>query len=386
MNKLIFGVFIGFAVVLLIALTSVFGISFVLYLGTAIAGIIVAIVLFLLISPLLKEQLLHDPNDPKKLGMFVQVGTGRAVAIDWGGNYADHIDGDDKGPKESTALFGLWMLYKQYVWRQLQLHVYVPFFTEPKTYDLPRYDVIEKDGKRVYEVVGKDNPRYRSNHVRTAPFTWSFEFAGTDIQTVPYTIKGSAQVVIDKTKVKEVLYLTESWNVLLDQALNSVTRSVVRAKVTIDMVIGAVEKNLWTDDAPSEKNTDGVTSLVAELVYQGLMKYRFDDQIGGEFAGKKLADLGIKILKIDITDFEDELTEVERLDLRSSVLGRQKGRARDLQGQGIAKEQEHMAAVLQSLDPDLRESILKNRAFVDAVNKGGSAETLIAALVGHLRK
>jgi regulator of protease activity HflC (stomatin/prohibitin superfamily) len=241
--------------------------------------------------------------------------------------------------------------------------------------------VKEDNGKRVYEVVAKGDPRYRSNHVRTAPFTWNFEFAGTDIQTVPYTVKGSAQVMIDKSKVKEALYLTESWNVLLDQALNSVTRSVVRGKVTIDMVIGAVEKELWSDTTSGQ-----ALPLVAELIYEGVLKYELQGPTGCGYAGNKLADLGIIVLKVDITDFEDELDPEERKRIRASALGRQEGRARDLTGQGIAKEQEHMAAVLAGLDPDLREAILKNRALVDAVNKGGSVETLVAALIGHLRK
>jgi hypothetical protein len=356
------------------------------YLAGATVGLLCAIIAFLAISPLLKDLLLHCPDDKGKKGMFVQVGDGRVVVIDFGGNFYYQIDGDLDYPVASTALFGLWMLYKRYIWKMTHLHVYVPFFTEPKTYDLPRYNVKEKNGKRIYEVIGETDLGYRSNHVRTAPFTWNFEFAGVDIQTVPFRVTGSAQVLIDKTKVREALYLVESWNVLLDQAVTSVTRSVVRSKVTIDMVIGAVEKNLWSKEKTEVDLEKEVAGLVAKLIYEGIRSYQFDDTIGAEFAGKKLADLGIIVLKVDITDFEDELTETERVKLRSSVLGRQEGRARDLTGQGIAQEQNHMAKILKDLDPDLREAILKNRAFVDAVNKGGSVETLIAALIGNLRK
>lgn len=356
------------------------------YLAIALAGVVLAIVIFLAVSPLLKDKLLHNPDHPEKLGMFLQVGTGRSIGIDFGGNYYYDINGDQNGPVSSSALLGLWMLYKQYIWNILHLHVYVPFFTEPKSYNLPRYNVKEKDGKRIYEVVGENDPGYRSNHVRTAPFTWNFEFAGVDIQTVPYEVTGSAQVMIDKTKVREALYLTESWNVLLDQALNSVTRSVVRSKVTIDMVIGVIEKDLWSDSKSEKEIEEDFTVQVADLIYKEMMNYKFDETIGGEFAGKKLSDLGIIILRIDITDFEDELTEAERIELRSSVLGRQKGRARDLVGQGVANEQKHISNVLAELKPELSDSILKNRALVDAVSKGGSVETLLTALISNLRK
>ncbi|MCA9362103.1 hypothetical protein KC906_01890 [Candidatus Kaiserbacteria bacterium] len=354
--------------------------------GAAVVAILIAITAFLLISPLLKDRLLHDPNDPDKIGMFVKVGTGRSVAIDFGGNYYYDIDGDQDGPKVSSALFGLWMLYKQYIWNTLHLHVYVPYFTVPKTYDLPRYRVREEDGKRIYKVVSETDEGYYSNHVRTAPFTWNFEFAGADIETIPYTVKGSAQVMIDKEKVREALYLTESWNVLLDQALNSVTRTVVRSKVTIDEVVGAIQKTLWAKPKPKETTAEEIASLVANLIFEGVKGYKFDESAPGEFAGKKLADLGIIVLRVDITDFEDELSEKEREQLRASALGRQEGRARDLAGQGIAKEQAHMATVLKKLEPDLREAILSNRALVDAVDKGGSVETLITALIGNMRK
>lgn len=348
----------------------------------ALAAMVITILTFFLISPLLKERLLHDAANKEKIGMFVKVGNGRSVAIDFGGNFSYDIDGDKNGFVESNV--GVWNMYKRYIWNTTGYHVYVPYFTEPKTYDLPRYDVKEKDGKRIYVVVKEDDPRYRSNHVRTAPFTWNFEFAGADIQTVPYTVKGSAQVVIDKSKVKEALYMTESWNVLLDQALNSVTRSVVRSKVNIDMVIGAVEKELWSDPNSESGVPMSVGVVVAELIHDGIMEYQFDDSVGGDFAGKKLSDLGINVLKIDITDFEDELTDPERVRIRASALGRQEGRSRDLTGQGIANEQAHMAAVLKELEPDLRQAILKNRAFVDAVTKGGSVESLITALTGKL--
>lgn len=390
MSKLHLGV--GLIIFALVALMAAMGVTFPFYILVVIAGIIAAIVLFLAVSPLFKEQLLHDPSKPDKTGMFVQVGTGHSVAIDWGGNFAYAIDGDvdnyvDASKDKLAGYIPGWMLYKWYVWKLLKLHVYVPFLNEPKTYDLfPRYKPVTTPGVRDYELVPETSPSYRSNHVRTSPFTWIFKYTGIDIQTVPFMVTGSAQVVIDRNKVKEALYISESWNILLDQAIFSVTREMMTSELNIDMVLGSVSKNLWDEGKAA---TQGIKENLAVKIFKGIKQFELEKplEINGVKVDKpKLSDLGIEVLSFGINDFHDELTPDEKIKLRSTVLARQEGRARDLAGQGIAKEQEHMATVLKGLDPDLRESILKNRAFVDAVNKGGSVETLIAALVGNLRK
>lgn len=386
------GVLITSIVTIIITLTGSVIPGYVWFTLAAITGVPAGIIIFLLVSPLFKEQLLHDPDNPDKLGMFVEVGTGRSVAIDYGNSFYVAIDGDLNAPYpipidvekgKSSWLSRLWMLYRSYIWWATKLHVYVPFFTEPKTYDLfPRYKPVTIDGKRDYVPVEKNDDGYRSNHVRTSPFTWIFKFTGVDLQTVPFTVIGSIQMLIDKEKVKEALYVAESWNILLDQAIYAVIRAIVLSKLNIDMVLGTVNKDLWADQT-SASGAEAYTDMVAKLIFEGLMGYRFKKPIvidGREIAEPSLADLGIKALRVDITDFKDELTEDERAKLRSPVLGRQEGRARDLSAQGIAQEQRHMAAVLKELDPDLRESILSNRALVDAVSKGGTVETLLTSL------
>lgn len=391
---LIVGVLVTSIVTIIVSLMDSTIPGYVWFALTAIAGVPAGVTIFLLVSPLLKERLLHDPDSPDKLGMFVEVGTGRSVAIDYGNSFYVAIDGDQNGPypidsETSSLLSRLWMLYRSYIWWATKLHVYVPFFTEPKTYDLfPRYKPVTIDGKRDYVPVEKSDSGYRSNHVRTSPFTWIFKYTGIDLQTIPFTVVGSVQVLIDKTKVKEALYVAESWNILLDQAIYSVIRAIVLSKLNIDMVLGTVSKELWANQSNASE-TEAYTDMVAKLIFEGLMEYRFKKPIvvdGEEIAEPSLADLGIKGLRVDITDFKDELTEDERAKLRSPVLGRQEGRARDLNAQGIAQEQRHMADVLKELDPDLRESILSNRALVDAVSKGGTIETLLTSLTKKFLK
>lgn len=341
-----------------------------------VTGIILGIVILLTISPLLKNVLLHDPDRPKKPGLFVQVDTGRAVAIDFGGTYYYKIKGESE-PVHSNALFGLWMLYKKYIWITTKLHVFVPFFTQPKSYDLPRYEVNSVDGKRKYSVIEKGTDGYRSNHVRFAPFTWYFEYAGAEIQTIPFLIKGSAQVLIPFEKVQDSLYLTESWNVLLDQALSSVIRSVVRGQVTLDMVIGSIAKDIWEVESPPAKDTD---QIVASLIQKGIKDYKFDGEIGqGEFAGKKLSDLGPLVLRVDITDFEDELEPAEKMQLRAAAIGRQSGRSKDLDGQGVANAQKHLRDV--HADGSEASKLIVNADALVRAAAAGNLDALLASFI-----
>jgi hypothetical protein len=364
------------------------------YFLAALGGVFVAIILFLAASPLLKKSLTHNPNTKDQLGLFVEVGTGKGVAIDFGGNFYYSIIGGElndygdgvlqEGPVPSDALFGLWMLYKRYIWWATKLHVYVPFFTVPKSYDLPRYDVIERDGKRVYRVIDEGNPKYRSNHVRVAPFTWYFEFAGAEIQTVPFMIKGSAQVRIDSKKIVEALYLTESWNVLLDQALNATIRSVVRSEATLDLVIGSVNKDIWVEKAPEPELSNKITAQVLKRLSEYEFQDHVDDGITDAFAGKKLADLGLLIFKVDITDFEyDGLSIEEMKGLRAAILGRQKGRAIDQEGQGTAAAQQKLVEVLAS-NPEMAKIISGNEALVRAA-AAGNLDALLAAFIQKTR-
>ncbi len=343
----------------------------------AISGIGVIGIIFVLLSPFFKDTLTFDPNNPNKFSIFVRVGNGRMVTIDFGGSFYYAIDGDVDGPVSST---GIWGAYRVYVWEITRLHPYFPYLTVPFTYNLPRYDVKEENGKRVYRMIDEKSPRYRTDHVRTAPFTWNFEFAGVEIQRIPFLIKGSAQVRIDKSKIREALYLTESWNVLLDQALASVTRSVARSETDLDMIIGRVEPELWKN---AERGGDAY-SLVTEAIMNRILTYRFDPSTTDTFSNKSLSDLGIIILKIDITDFEDELPETEKSKLRAGAIGRETGRGKALDQKGVAEGQR---AIVEAHGDGGGASaeIIKADALVRA-SEAGQLGVLITALTESLRK
>ncbi len=345
---------------------------------TAIGAFSSAIGVFAIVSPIFKDVLLHNPDYPGRIGMYVKVGTSRNVSIDFGNTFYYSIDGDDYERRPVPAHFLPWYLYKQYIMLTTRYHVYLPFLTEPKSYDLtPRRRLASDDGgKVVYELIREGDKGFRSNHVRTAPTTWLFRYGGAEIEKLPFAIQGSLQISINKNKVRDALYLTESWNVLLNQALNSVIVAVVRTEINIDMVLGKISQNLW-DEPPKKSNLYG---FVAKLIYEALMDYHFSDKAGDEHAGKTLADLAITIYRVDITDIDDELSPQERTGLRASTLGREQGRARHLNDQGIALGQESMLEVLKD-NTDLAKDLLKSRAYVDALEKANTLEALFASLI-----
>ena len=124
-------------------------------------GMLLGLAALGLVSVLYKDRFAHDPNRPKKLAWMVKVSQNRSVVINRGGR-PTHVLRGDEGPASSSALFGLWMVYKIYVMKVTGYHVYFPFFTEPTIYDLPRYNVREEGGKKVFDVVNENSAGYRA--------------------------------------------------------------------------------------------------------------------------------------------------------------------------------------------------------------------------------
>ena len=62
---------------------------------------------------------------------------------------------------------------------------------------------------------------------------------------------GSAQVSIDENKIREALFQTKSWNILLDMALKAVVRSTLRSQISVDVALGVVG-----DDLKAEGNVE----------------------------------------------------------------------------------------------------------------------------------
>lgn len=285
-------------------------------------GILLGLVLLGLISVFYKDWIAHDPSRPWKLAWMVKVPRNRSVVIQRGGRPM-HVLRGDEDPVPSSALFGLWMTYKAYVMSVTGYHVYFPFFTGPTVYAVPRYEVKEEEGKKKFFVIDEDSPGYLSNHVRTELTTWYFEYSGAEVQKIPFTIKGSVQIVIPRGKEEDALYKTDSWNVLLDQALNSVIRSVVRGELTLEMVIGGVENDLW-ETAPSAGD---VYMQAATLIQHRLVTYAID--------GMPLSDI-VEIKRVDIIDFADELSTEESKLLRSAVLAKEVAKGDELKGRAKA--------------------------------------------------
>lgn len=337
-------------------------------LGFALIGTLLTLVIFALISVFFKDTFAHDPNGEKWYAFMVKVPLHHTVIIQKGGRPThvlrggpipkkdkhledepavdddDLADGYDRKdpyqngnglPVKSNALFGLWMLYKSFIMNVTGYHVFFPFFYAPSTYALPRYIVREEDGKKIFTVYED-----RSNHIRNEIFTWYFEYTGAEIEKVPFTIKGSAQVRIQRFKEGAALFKTDSWNVLLDQALNSVVRGLVRKKLALRDVIGGVDDELW--DTKKEDRPD-VYREVAQDILNELLGYAIgaedkdgDGTVDADSRQVKLIDLGINIERIDIIDFEDELSPDERKLIRAAVLAKEEAKGDVLKGRAEA--------------------------------------------------
>lgn len=318
-------------------------------------GMLLGLAALGLVSVLYKDRFAHDPNRPKKLAWMVKVSQNRSVVINRGGR-PTHVLRGDEGPASSSALFGLWMVYKIYVMKVTGYHVYFPFFTEPTIYDLPRYNVREEGGKKVFDVVNENSAGYRSNHVRTELTTWYFEYSGTEIQKIPFIVKGSVQIKITRGREIDALYMTDSWNVLLDQALNSVIRSVVRRDMTLDMVIGGINNDIWK----TQTSTGDAYEQAANLIMERLKQYDID--------GVKLEDIGIEIEHVDIIDFEDQLSPDEAKSLRAASIKKEEAKGLELTGRAEAANLERKGKA------EAKVITIKGKAEAGAIRARGEAD------------
>lgn len=303
----------------------------VMRISLAFLGILLGIIVILLIAPLFKEQLTNDPQYPQKGALFTIVEPSRAKLIMRGGNVVNVVRGDRHKetfpPTLADSANVLWWFYKLYVYHFFGMHVIgIPTIQYIHTYKLPRYRMREENGKKIFTPVEPYDAGYRTDHIRNDLTTWYFQFAGAEIGTVSFTIQGSVQIQVNPGREPEALFETDAWNVLLDQALNSVIRGVVRSEVTIDQVIGIVARKIW-DDEPDPGRA--IYGQVQQKILDALLLYKILGQTLKEV-------IGLEIVRVDIIDFIPELTPEELASLRAPALKRQIARGRALEGQGEA--------------------------------------------------
>lgn len=355
----------------------------------------------------------HDPNHRTAVRILVEVDENRSVVIERGGNPLRIIHGG-ADPKD-TLTFEEWerrtsldesdsdyfdpekpficvlqdvrspilgeLLYKAFRWYELYifeatgLYAYVPLFTKPKVIPLPRYNVKPKDGRNVYTVVEEDDPGYYTNHVRTSITTWYFEYKGVDIQGIPFEITGSLQYSIDRRKVRQALYKTDAWNVLLDQSAITVIRSTVRSRASIDRVLGKVGKDIWAD--PRRTSRDLFDQLATEVL-QNMQDFKYDVEVSRENPDGtiKLEDVGIDVHKVMFNDFEPDLSPEELLELRAPALKQRVARGIEAEGQAVARAQEFLRDVHKD-GGTASELILANEALVRASEGGDIFSALL---------
>ena len=347
------------------------------FIAAAVAGLTCAGGAALLGSPLLKDDLKHDPDNREKPGMFLEVQKGRSSVIMKGGTPVYVIEGGDNKPQREEAPFWLWWIYQRYIFRFTGLHAYIPFFFKPHTYEVPRYE-LNAEGAEGYKLLGPKDKKYWSNHVRTEPFIWHFKFENVEIQKMQFTVTGTVgvRIVGDPVKVIAALFDIESWAEVLNEAVKAIVRNYMRSNVTLDDILGVIPEDIW---ATVEK-----TSKLDKFAYdikEALRKYWFtrrDASVDEDGVRKTLLDFGIDIQRVDINDFKAEFDPTK---LHDAALGRERGRARHLEGQGIASAEKALLAVHKDGGAASIE-ILRARGLVDvAKNGGGLLDGLAAAFI-----
>lgn len=359
-----------------------------IFFGAVIGVILIPFLIasFFLIAPLFKESFTNDPEYPHLLALFTKVESEHAKIKMRGGKVVGILRGDDgvpTKPENASFLEYWWWRYEVYVHENFGLYVIgIPPYQEIYTYSLPRYRVVEVDGKKDFRVVEKDKPGYTSDHLRNGWSTWYFQFSGAEVDTIPVTVKGSVQMRVRTGMEKKAVFGSDSWNVLLDQALNSVIRGVMRSQVKLAEIIGEASTELFTDTgAPSD-----VYEKVRELFQTGIAEYTVeskDDE--GRTVFSDLGTLaGLEIGRVDVIDFEPDLGKDELNKLMAPLFSRQAGRARDLEGQAEAAYQRRVLAVLQEHPALARENVWAE-AFVKAT-KNGTVDALLAAFLKQQTK
>lgn len=353
---------------------SIWGIFLGVLLG--IFGIFLGVVVLLLISPFYKGILTNDPKFPDKFALFTQVEPGRSKLKMRGGRAIGILREKHAGGGPEWSANFLWSLYEKYVYAFIGMRVIgIPLIQKLYTYKLPRYRAIDIDGKKIFSVVDENDLGFRTDHIRNAYTTWYFEFSGAEVDTVPATVKGSVQIRILEGREMDALFKTDSWNVLLDQALNSVIRSIMRSQVSLDQIMGSVSQDIWNDAGAHEDTYEKARDLLRD----GLKNYRIETGDGA----KTLPELiGLQIDRIDIIDFAPDLSPDELVKLSAPAILRQQARARSLAGQGDAEYQKKVLEAVQSGDPKLAKASIKAEAFVKAAGSG----SLDALVAGALKK
>lgn len=364
-----------------------------------LAGSGFALCLFALSAPLFKDDLTNEPDKPKKLAFFTAVEPNQGKSIVRGGRFIrflinkpgygpsntigiDHPEehyeiGVSSGSSKTNGVpFGMtpWSWWKWYIYRITGLHVTgFPPFQGVDTYPLPRFK--EEVGQNGPELVfGKQDER--SDHVRLKPFTWFFVIEGVEIETVPFKISGSLQLEVKNPYL--ALYNVNSWNVIVNQAVRAVGRSLFLGKFRLSDVIGGVEKDIWATAPEVRKET------LDELGHQFLEKlenYKFKLK-GDTVAEQDLRKMaGVDVLSIDITDIKPELDPEQLKKLQAALFARELAKARQIEGTGEAAFQQKILEIAEKYG-DLGKRMMETEAFVRAAKEG----TLDALATGFLAK
>jgi hypothetical protein len=358
-----------------------------------VVGLLVFAVLALF---LFKDSVTHKPGQ-KKFAWLVQVEKNRQTIIDREGHPLRVITGgvresrnevknDEDRPRSPVLhdlLAAIFSWYEGLAFTVTGLYAYVPYFTKPREYPLPRLE-LDPNGK--LGIIKPENPKYISNHVRNALTTWFFEYKGIDIQSIPFKVTGAINYSIDPEKTVETLYRSDSWNILLDQVCSAIMRSYLKNNGTIDKVLGKPSEELYGKDTEADMDTDEMAKATCEQIVNTVLEVEKNKETG-ENNEKRLADFGIRVSSIKIVDISPEITDERELQaLRSAVIRRANARGIALEGKGEASAQKSILDVHKDNDKEISSAIINGRALEGASTGGSTIDALVSSFTQNKQR
>lgn len=349
--------------------------------------------LILLVLPFFGKTLLDNPDKPEQIALFTAPEPGRSSIIKKGGSVSHVTHGMKKGDQieEGDTFTNRWLaMYDRYSFDLAGVRfVGIPLIHQVHSYSLPRYrkTVSEASGEVVYEAVKPTEEGFRSNHFRTEMTAWYYKLPSVDIEGVHFLAIGAVYFRIKKSKVLSAAFDIDSWNTVLDQAIQSRVRNILRTSMSIDEAIGAVSTEI-SENRPEHDGTvvgnshQGVDN-VEEQVLTALRNYKIKDTEGTERTLEEAG--GFEFMGHEVLDFSpQELTPEELVRLRSPALARREAQGRVLQGKAEAAFQREVLAALDAF-PDRADANVNAEAFVKA-SKNGNLDMLVTAFAKKLLK
>lgn len=324
---------------------------------SVLAGTLGAIILFGIISPLLKEVLVNDPDRRYAPYLFTEVEYGQVKNVvrggpivrylmEWGGHkFARLGPSDEDRHWEVVAGTERNYLLTLRPWNPLSWYIYYMYhltgvmwvgiwpFQRLKMYRLPRLvpaDELQSDARSdktdargqpdLAHLQTEDSLRLKekddwSDHVRVREFIWFVEISSADTQErIPLRLHLALRLMV--VNPQKAFYATDNWNLAINNAITNRVTSVLRT-LPLDRVLTAKE---------------GEHQILAESL-RGI-----NDRMEGASVGDGTeARFGIRVIEVQLRDIHPLLDEEGQRGLTAKWRAEQERQAIVTRGRGEAE-------------------------------------------------